>query len=94
MADFLFEIMSEEIPARMQLKAAQDLKKMMSSLLSEHELIFCDVETFVTPRRLGAIVKGLAPATQEKKEEKRGPRLTAPEKSHSRFFKSRWIAFY
>ena len=65
MADFIFEILSEEIPARMQVKAAEDLKKKISVLLQDHNLVFSSVQTHVTPRRLCALVEGLEKTTGE-----------------------------
>jgi len=56
MAEFLIEILSEEIPARMQLRAMDDLKKMMGDELKAKGLSFTNLNTFVTPRRLVGVV--------------------------------------
>ncbi len=86
--EFLFEILSEEIPARMQVKAAEDFKAAFETGLREAGLSFEAVTTYITPRRLVATISGLASATQATTEERRGPRLEAPEAALQGFLKS------
>lgn len=86
--EFLFEILSEEIPARMQLKAATDFKMAFEKKLQIAGLSFSDVQTHITPRRLVACISELALATQATQEERRGPRLEAPEQALQGFLKS------
>jgi glycyl-tRNA synthetase beta chain len=86
--EFLFEILSEEIPARMQVKAAADFKTAFEGQLKAAGLAFDTVEAHVTPRRLVACVQGLALATQSLTEERRGPRLDAPPAALEGFLKS------
>jgi glycyl-tRNA synthetase beta chain len=88
MAEFLTEILSEEIPARMQLRAMDDLKKLMGDELKVRGLAFTTLETFVTPRRLVVVVPHLAEATTGTVEERRGPKLGAPENAVQGFLKS------
>jgi len=88
MAEFLLEIFSEEIPARMQLRAADDLKKILGDDLKNRGLSFSHVDTYVTPRRLVAVVGGLIDATAGTTEERRGPKIGAPEGAVQGFLKS------
>lgn len=92
MSEFLLEFFSEEIPARMQLKAAADLKKLMEAALIKEGLSFSDIKTFVTPRRLTCVVDGLAMQTVESVEERRGPRIDAPMAAMAGFLKSAGIS--
>jgi glycyl-tRNA synthetase beta chain len=78
MADFLLELLSEEIPARMQDKARQDLARLFSEQLSGAGLAADAVETFATPRRLALIARGLPSETAAVREETKGPRASAP----------------
>lgn len=88
MAEFLFEILSEEIPARMQLRAADEMKKMMGEELQANGLSFTRVETYITPRRLVTVVSNLAESTSGTIEERRGPKIGAPEAALQGFLKS------
>ncbi|WP_032113045.1 glycine--tRNA ligase subunit beta [Candidatus Paracaedibacter symbiosus] len=88
MAELLLELFSEEIPARMQLKAADELKAAMETAFKERALDFTSVQTFVTPRRLVCVVDGLARQTKKSTEERRGPRVNAPEAAMAGFLKS------
>ncbi len=88
MADFLLELFSEEIPARMQPKAADDLKRLFNEVLAEAGLTAVQVEAFATPRRLALIAYGLPPATPDVSEERRGPRADAPAQAIEGFLKS------
>ncbi len=78
MADFLLELRSEEIPARMQPKAKEDLARLFADALAKAGLTAGSVETFATPRRLALIAKDLPLATQAVAEETKGPKVGAP----------------
>ncbi|HEY5720907.1 MAG TPA: glycine--tRNA ligase subunit beta [Allosphingosinicella sp.] len=78
MSDFLLELLSEEIPARMQAKAAADLERLFAERIGEAGLKAEAIETFVTPRRLALIARGLPDATEAVSEEIKGPRTGAP----------------
>jgi glycyl-tRNA synthetase beta chain len=79
MPDFLLELFSEEIPARMQARAAEDLRKLVTEALVGQGLLYEGAKAFVTPRRLALAVKGLPVRQSDVKEEKKGPRVGAPE---------------
>ena len=88
MADFLLELFSEEIPARMQHAAAKQLGERFSTLLSEAGLSTDHVETHATPRRLALLAHGLPTASAATAEERRGPRADAPAQAIEGFLKS------
>ncbi|MGE0251940.1 MAG: glycine--tRNA ligase subunit beta [Dongiaceae bacterium] len=88
MSEFLLEIFSEEIPARMQANAAAQLKKMLGELLAEKNITATSLETFATPRRLVAVVNGLPKELADRKEEKKGPRVGSPQQAIDGFLKS------
>ncbi len=88
MAEWLFEILSEEIPSRMQKEAQAQLKALTESSLKENELSFENIRTFVTPRRLTVAVNGLPLQTGERTEEKKGPRIDAPQAAIEGFLKT------
>ncbi len=88
MADFLLELFSEEIPARMQPKAADDLKRLFGDALAAAGLAAAGIETHATPRRLALIARGLPLATPDVSEERRGPRADAPPQAVEGFLKS------
>ncbi|QDP20162.1 glycine--tRNA ligase subunit beta [Sphingomonas xanthus] len=77
-ADFLLELLSEEIPARMQAKARNDLARMMVEALSAAGLSHAGVDNYSTPRRLALIARDLPLATEAVREELKGPRTSAP----------------
>jgi glycyl-tRNA synthetase beta chain len=79
MPDFLLELFSEEIPARMQARAAEDLRKRVTDALVGAGLLYEGAKAFVTPRRLALAVKGVPVRQPDVKEEKKGPRVGAPE---------------
>ncbi len=88
MAELLLELLSEEIPARMQDAAAADLRRLVTGKLEQAGLSFNEARAFVTPRRLALVIDGL-PATQpDVREERRGPRVGAPESAVQGFLKS------
>ena len=88
MAELLLEILSEEIPARMQARAATDLDRLITDGLKSAGLEFNSSNNFVTPRRLTLVIDGLAINTPEISEERRGPRTNAPEKAIQGFLDS------
>ena len=78
MADFLLELLSEEIPARMQAKARNDLARMFAECTGEAGLRTGAIDTFSTPRRLVLIARNVVHATEASREELKGPRTSAP----------------
>lgn len=88
MAELLLEILSEEIPARMQLRAADDLARLMGDALKKEGLAFERCEAFATPRRLALVIDGLPTAQPDIREERKGPRVDAPEKAIEGFLGS------
>jgi len=78
MADFLLELLSEEIPARMQAKARNDLARLFAESLQAAGLATGAIDTRSTPRRLALIARDVADATQAAREEVKGPRGSAP----------------
>jgi glycyl-tRNA synthetase beta chain len=88
MPDLLLELFSEEIPARMQAKAADDLKKLVTDRLVDAGLVYEGAKAFVTPRRLALAVEGVPARQPDLKEEKKGPRVGAPERAIEGFLKS------
>src|SRR3954471_18921439 len=78
MPDFLLELLSEEIPARMQSKAQQDLARLFSEHLSSAGLAAEAIENYATPRRLALIARKLPTETAAVREETKGPRASAP----------------
>jgi glycyl-tRNA synthetase beta chain len=87
MPDLLLEFLSEEIPARMQARAAEDLKKMVTERLVAAGLVYEGAKAFVTPRRLTLSVHGVPARQPDIKEEKKGPRVGAPEQAIAGFLK-------
>jgi glycyl-tRNA synthetase beta chain len=79
MPDLLLELFSEEIPARMQARAAEDLRKLVTDRLVAAGLVYEGAKAFVTPRRLALAVQGLPARQPDVREEKKGPRVGAPE---------------
>jgi glycyl-tRNA synthetase beta chain len=87
MAELLLELLSEEIPARMQARAADDLKRLVCDGLKAAGLSFTDARAFATPRRLALVVDGVPAARADVSEEKRGPRVGAPDQAVQGFLK-------
>jgi glycyl-tRNA synthetase beta chain len=85
MTDFLLEILSEEIPARMQEKASADLVRLFEAELAKSGLKPARIDSFVTPRRLALIARDLPAATEAVSEELKGPRADAPEQALAGF---------
>jgi glycyl-tRNA synthetase beta chain len=88
MPDLLLELFSEEIPARMQRQAADDLKRLVTNALVERNLLYEGAQSFATPRRLTLHVVGLPPAQADLREERKGPRVGAPDAAIQGFLKS------
>jgi len=88
MAELLLEIFSEEIPARMQAKAADDLKRLVTEKLKAAGLAFTRADAYVTPRRLALVIDGLPVTQADVKEEKKGPRVGSPQQAIDGFLKS------
>src|SRR5215471_8661569 len=92
MPDLLLELFSEEIPARMQARAAEDLKKLVTDRLVDAGLVYEGARAFVTPRRLALVIEGVPARQPDFKEEKKGPRVGAPERAIEGFLKSAGLA--
>jgi glycyl-tRNA synthetase beta chain len=88
MAEFLLELRSEEIPARMQATASADLKRLIVDGLKEAGLIHETVDCYATPRRLTVVVDGLPTEQPDTREERKGPKADAPEKAIEGFLRS------
>ena len=88
MPDLLLEVLSEEIPARMQRRGAEDLERQVLRRLEKARLVGGQPETFVTPRRLAVLVRGLLEAQSDITVERKGPRVDAPQKAIDGFLKS------
>jgi glycyl-tRNA synthetase beta chain len=87
MAEFLLELLSEEIPARMQARAAEDLLRLVSEGLKKNGLEWEGIRAHVTPRRLNLVIEGLPVATPDVSEERRGPRVGSPAQALDGFLK-------
>lgn len=92
MADFLLELRCEEIPARMQPKAKEDLARLFTDALAKAGLTAETVEVFATPRRLALIAKGLPLATEAVSEETKGPKVGAPPQALEGFLRKVGLA--
>lgn len=88
MAELLLELFSEEIPARMQARAAADLKRLVEDGLKKAGLDWAKSEAFVTPRRLALVIDGLPQQQADVKDERKGPQVGAPEQALAGFMKS------
>jgi glycyl-tRNA synthetase beta chain len=87
MTDLLIELFSEEIPARMQIRAANDLKKLVTDGMVEAGLTYASAAAFSTPRRLTLTVEGMLDASPTTVEERKGPKADAPEKAIEGFLR-------
>jgi len=92
MAELLLELLSEEIPARMQARAAEDLKRLVCDGLKGAGIGFEAARAFVTPRRLALVVDGIPAVRDDVSEEKRGPRVGAPDQAVQGFLKGAGLA--
>ena len=92
MPDLLLELFSEEIPARMQARAAEDLRKLVTDRLVDAGLVYEGAKAFVTPRRLALSVHGMPARQADIREEKKGPRVGAPDNAIAGFLKAAGLA--
>ncbi|KFG69773.1 glycine--tRNA ligase subunit beta [Microvirga sp. BSC39] len=92
MPDLLLELFSEEIPARMQRRAAEDLKKLVTDALVERGFLYEGAKAFATPRRLALHIAGLPVKGQDVREERKGPRVGSPEAAIQGFLKGAGLA--
>jgi glycyl-tRNA synthetase beta chain len=88
MPDLLFELFSEEIPARMQAKAADDLRRMVTDKLVAEGLVYEGAKAFATPRRLALTVHGIPVRQPDLKDERKGPKVGAPDAAVQGFLKA------
>jgi glycyl-tRNA synthetase beta chain len=88
MPDLLLELFSEEIPARMQAKAADDLRRMVTDKLVAEGLVYEGAKAFATPRRLALTVHGVPARQADLKDERKGPRVGGPEAAIAGFLKA------
>ncbi|WP_323036053.1 glycine--tRNA ligase subunit beta [Pararhodobacter sp.] len=88
MPDVLIELFSEEIPARMQRRAAEDLRKLVTDGLVEGGLSYAHARAYSTPRRLTLAIEGLSAESPLQREERKGPKVGAPEKALDGFLRS------
>ncbi|MCU9840009.1 glycine--tRNA ligase subunit beta [Ruegeria sp. WL0004] len=91
MPDLLIELFSEEIPARMQARAGEDLKKRITDGLVESGLTYAHAAALTTPRRLTLAVEGLLDASPTLREERKGPKVGAPEQAVEGFLRGAGI---
>ncbi len=92
MPELLLELLSEEIPARMQAAAAANIERLLTAQLGEAGLTWSGARTFVTPRRLAIVLDDLPAQQPERVEERRGPFVGAPEPAIAGFLKSAGLA--
>jgi glycyl-tRNA synthetase beta chain len=92
MPDLLLEIFCEEIPARMQRRAAEDLRGLVTNGLVDAGLTYEGARAFVTPRRLALTVHGIPVRSPDRREEKKGPRVGAPDKAVAGFLRAAGLA--
>ncbi|MEQ9695723.1 glycine--tRNA ligase subunit beta [Shimia sp. SDUM112013] len=92
MPDLLIELFSEEIPARMQARAAEDLKKRVTDGLVEAGLTYAGAHAFSTPRRLTLALEGLLGESPTIKEERKGPKVGAPDKAIEGFLRGTGVS--
>ena len=92
MSDLLIELFSEEIPARMQARAADDLKKRITSGLVEAGLTYADAKAYSTPRRLTIVLADVPAQSPDTREERKGPKVGAPDKALDGFLRGAGVA--
>ena len=88
MAELLLELLSEEIPARMQRRAIEDLTRLLGDRLAAAEIPAAELRGYVTPRRLAVIAEGIPSTQPDRTEERRGPRVGAPPQAIDGFLRS------
>ncbi|WP_295556332.1 glycine--tRNA ligase subunit beta [uncultured Hyphomicrobium sp.] len=92
MAELLLELFSEEIPSRMQARAAEDLRRLMTEGLNAAGLAVGEAHSFATPRRLALAVEDVPAHSPAISEERKGPRVGAPEQAVAGFLKAAGLA--
>ena len=92
MSELFLEIFSEEVPAGMQKRAADDFKRLICAELKDAGLEFLSADVFVTPRRMALVISGLPLSQPDIKEEKKGPSINAPEQALAGFMKGNGLA--
>ncbi len=92
MREFLLEILSEDIPARMQVQAAEDLKRLVTESLTAAGLTFGGAAAHSTPRRLVLAIEGLPETSPDRTEERKGPKVGSPEGAIQGFLKASGLA--
>jgi glycyl-tRNA synthetase beta chain len=92
MPQFLLELLSEDIPARMQVQAAEDLKRLVTDTLTKAGLTFDSAAAHSTPRRLALVIEGLPTGSPDRSEERKGPKVGAPDGAIQGFLKSAGLA--
>jgi glycyl-tRNA synthetase beta chain len=88
MREFLLEILSEDIPARMQVQAADDLKRLVTEHLTAAGVTFDTAAAHSTPRRLALVIEGLPERSPDRTEERKGPKVGSPDGAIQGFLKS------
>ena len=88
MPELLLELFSEEIPARMQTRAAEDLKRLVTEALGAQGLKCGAAHAFATPRRLALVIADVPAKSPDLSEERKGPRVNAPQQAIAGFLKS------
>ncbi len=92
MADFILELYSEEIPARMQSEAARQLEAALVAVLAQHDVTPLGVVHYSAPQRLAVLIDDLPDHTPDRTEERKGPRVDAPEKAIAGFLKANGLS--
>src|SRR5262245_64439027 len=92
MAELLLELFSEEIPARMQGRAAEELRRLVTEGLKAQGLGVGEAKAFATPRRLTLLVEGVPAKSPDVSEERKGPRVKAPDQAIAGFLKGAGLA--
>src|SRR5436309_4289775 len=88
MGELLLELLSEEIPARMQRRAIDDLTGLIRDKLAAAEIPATELRGYVTPRRLAVIAEGIPERQPDRNEERRGPRVGAPQQALDGFLRA------
>ncbi|MGB3809281.1 MAG: glycine--tRNA ligase subunit beta [Parvibaculum sp.] len=88
MSELLLELFSEEIPARMQARASDDLKRLVTDALKAAGVESANARAFATPRRLALVIDGLPDKTPDVKEERKGPKVGAPDQAIQGFLRA------
>src|SRR5690606_4614056 len=88
MAELLIELLTEEIPARMQARASEDFRRLLTERLTGAGLSTGEARAFVTPRRLAVTIDGLQVRQPDTTEERKGPKVGAPDKAIEGFLRA------